>query len=156
MFCKQSFPVSFLYPNSRNTLIGCLFFLIPGWHFTHCTWVYCPIIKEFRMTLEKRTKFQRFSHLRRNYPRVLGLFFVCLFLQTVPNFYLGPLLYLVQNSAVKQFPLMALPFSFSQRLQVLNEIPGYKNQGEGVGWHFFHCCLFWGLCLFIIFLSRLV
>lgn len=78
MFCKQSFPVSFLYPNSRNTLIGCLFFcffLIPGWHFTHCTWVYCPIIKEFRMTLEKRTKFQRFSHLRRNYPRVLGLFF---------------------------------------------------------------------------------
>lgn len=90
--------------------------LTPGWHFTHCTWVYCPIIKEFRMTPERRSGFQRFPLYEENVLEFPVLF------QSVPYFYLQLFPYLVQNLTLKQFSSVALPFSFSQRLQVLNEI----------------------------------
>lgn len=54
-------------------LVVLVFVLISGWHFTHCTWVYCPITKEFRMTLERRSGFE-ISHLRRKCPRIPGSF----------------------------------------------------------------------------------
>lgn len=106
------------------------------------------------MTLGKRTKFQRFSHLRRNYPRVLGFVF---FFTNSPQF-----LFRAFALPRPEFSHEAVsPYGFA--LLIFSEASGLKRnpriqEPRGGGGMVLFSLLFIlrVVFVFITFLSRLV